>query len=132
MPCSCDYMEVNEHEKQSKVTAECILYANAMLGNKNDDWICDAANSYCGAASRIKELVVMLCTICEGMTPEQEQEIIYDGRQSNSRKLAEWWDRHKKADQIRMSNEAAKEETKRLQKVALAKLTDEDRRILGL
>ena len=50
-----------------------------------------------------------------------------------SRKMVEaWWTAHKKEDERRRAKEAAEKAKEEKRKAALAKLTDEDRKALGL
>ena len=50
-----------------------------------------------------------------------------------SRKMVEaWWEAHKKEDERRRAKELAERVKEERRKAALAKLTDEDRKILGL
>lgn len=50
-----------------------------------------------------------------------------------SRKMVEaWWEAHKKEDEFRRAKELAERVKEERRKAALAKLTDEDRKALGL
>lgn len=50
-----------------------------------------------------------------------------------SRKIVEaWWEAHKKEDERRRAKEAKEREKEEKRKAALAKLTAEDRKVLGL
>ena len=40
----------------------------------------------------------MVCTAIRGMTTEQEDKILYNGRSKNARGLADWWEKHQKDD----------------------------------
>jgi hypothetical protein len=44
------------------------------------------------------------------MTPEQENRIVYNGRDPMSRRLADWWERHEEIDRQRLVAEAARVE----------------------
>jgi hypothetical protein len=48
------------------------------------------------------------------------------------REIAEWWSAHKEADRKEQERKRKEAETKRLKKEALAKLTTEEKKILGL
>lgn len=46
--------------------------------------------------------------------------------------LAKWWEQHKEVDRQRIAREQAEAERQRKAQEALSKLTEEERRILGL
>jgi hypothetical protein len=98
MPCKCDYMEPNEREIASKTAAEHICYVFPKLKIKVERWITTAKNEYYGNRDKADELVDMLCSTCRKMTKDQKDTIMYDGRSPKARKLADWWDLHKKQD----------------------------------
>jgi len=65
------------------------------------------ANSYSGwnGGENLDKWTEMLCTICKSMTEEEENRLIYDGRNPKARKLADWWDEHKEMDKEREGKE---------------------------
>ena len=54
------------------------------------------------------ELTAMLCDKIRNFTEEQQDYYLYDGKDSNARQLAEWWDKHQKEDKRRSKNEVEK------------------------
>ena len=70
----------------------------------------EAAESYYPNTKLLNEMVVDLCSTIRQMTDEQRDKIIYDGRNSDARKLADWWDEHKKADEARIKKQKQKDE----------------------
>lgn len=56
-----------------------------------------------GFGKSLDELTNMLCSTIRGLTPEQLEAIVYNGRDKNSRKLADWWDEHQEIDKKRES-----------------------------
>ena len=59
-------------------------------------------------------------------------EIVYDGRNKTSRDLADWWDEHLEADEARERLEAERKYDDEIKKIALKKLTAEEKRILNV
>lgn len=53
----------------------------------------------------LDEWTEILCNICKSMTEEEENRLIYDGRNPRARKLADWWDEHKKMDEQKERND---------------------------
>lgn len=75
----------------------------------------------------------LLCEACHKMQEDgRDDRIIYDGKNPEARKLADWWDSHKEFDRKRLLKEGAKSKWDELKKEAISKLTEEERNILGL
>jgi hypothetical protein len=89
-----------------------------------------AQDEYCDS-SKMEEFAVLLCHSCRRLTFEQEESFIYDGRNSEARKLAEWWDAHQEHDRKREAEEAKAAEQLEKRNEVLAKLTPAERSALG-
>jgi hypothetical protein len=98
MPCRSDHMEPRAAEEESHLVAQLIVYVEAQLGNHPATWILAAASSMYGDESRVSELTAILCEAISELTEEQLDEIVYNGRDRQSRILADWWDQHKEDD----------------------------------
>jgi hypothetical protein len=98
-------MAPTAHERYSRETAALIVYANGRLGFNSAAWIVKAAQDPYGAPLLHDDFTRTLCTLCREMTPEQQAEVIYDGRNPEARKLADWWDKHKASDAAREAEE---------------------------
>jgi hypothetical protein len=130
MPCRSDYMEPTGKERRLQETAQLLIYVrkNTKTGVKVDGKLQRAANDiYC-----TKDYVPELCETLRSLPTEDFERVVYNARDPMSRKLADWWEEHEAADQKRIEAEAQKmrEEVIRIQ--AIAKLTDEEKRILGI
>ena len=132
MPCNSDHMKPQTHERESKLAAELIVYAGSKLHRDVPEWIAIAADHIYGAESKINSLTVMLCELCTRMTEDEKGEIIYNGRDKDARKLANWWEAHQEADRDREVDEAEELRIKKVKKKALAKLDDDEIEALGL
>ena len=124
MPCNSDYMNPNEREEQNRLMCKLIIFVHKSLGIKPKKDVGDALKE--GAASiygssEIGEdaLANMLCNLC---TNDLSEDFIYNGRDKNCRKLAEWWDRHKEADKKRKKAERAAKKDAATKQQAIDKL----------
>jgi hypothetical protein len=125
-------MERDHHEAQSRLACECLDYALSALGKPVPAWITAAAGNYYGNPAKLNDATVMLCTLCRGMTEAQMTATIYNGRIPHARKLADWWEAHQKADAAREARELEAKTREAHRQSALSKLTDEERRALGI
>lgn len=130
MPCVSDYMEPNGKERRLQQTAQLLMYVryNTNSGIKVDNKLKRAAaDIYCKA-----DYVPELCAAIRALSPEEVDRIVYDGRNPEARKLADWWEEHQAADAERLAKEQREKEEAAARERALAKLTQEERRLLGL
>lgn len=122
-------MEPTHKEKQSKRAAELLLYVYKKIDQRPPLWVEEAAVSYYSVASGYHDNIVALCELLKALTDERREEIVYgDPKDPECRRLADWWEGHKKDDRRREK----KEEQDSLREKALAKLTKEEREALGL
>lgn len=130
MPCRSDYMEPNQKEQLLQETAQLLIYVrmNTKTGVKVTEKLKRASQDiYCR-----QDYVPELCAAIRAMTEEEQSRIIYDGRNPNARKLADWWDKHQEADRKRIEQEQHEREREELREAAIAKLTPEEREVLGI
>lgn len=80
----------------------------------------------CGLLRRIEKLQAQGVRNADTL-PERVAELI-----SDDTGLAEWWENHKELDAQRLKDEQARKRERKLRKEALAKLTPEERKLLGL
>lgn len=96
MPCQVTKDEVEHYERlgHSKTLAKFIIRVEAHLGNHPATWILAAATT--GNAQKVEELSIILCTALRELEkdPEQMDEVVYNGRDPDSRRLADWWEEH--------------------------------------
>lgn len=130
MPCRSDYLEPNNRERLLQETAQLLVYVrmNTKSGIKVTDKLKAAArNIYCS-----QDYVPELCAAIRALTEEEQNRIMYDGRNPDARKLADWWDKHQEADRKRLEEEYRQLKRDELRNKALAKLTPEEREVLGV
>lgn len=123
MGCRSDYMEANAQEVNSKETAQHLVYVLTKLKKKVPEDITKAANDYYGNPGMLNEMVVQLCELLTNLDDKTRDVIVYDGKDKQSRQLADWWDEHQAADKQRIAQEKLEKERKALIKQAKSKLT---------
>lgn len=122
MPCRSDYMDPNGKEIALQRTAKLLVYLNKKLGlPSSKTLIAESENCYCAS-----DFVPKLCKLLSGLTPEQENLLVYNGRVKEARDLADWWDEHKAADAKRIAKEKRDAEDKELAQRALQKISKEE------
>jgi len=103
MPCDSSYLEPYEFEKESQRTAKLIIWVSKQVGAKIPKFVRDeASNTY----AKDERLVPHLCELITNMDEDTLNRVVYNGRDKTSRDLADWWDRHEKADRARERKEA--------------------------
>lgn len=103
MPCNTEYMEPTVQERQRRLAAQLLVYVYGAMKQPVPKEISEgAASLYGGSDDHVKQL----CTLVGSMNKEQLDRIVYDGRNAQARKLADWWDEHRKEDWKRIEQEA--------------------------
>ena len=100
MPCNSDYMNQTQKEKLLQETAQFYVYLLKKMGVKTsqiDPALRQAADTYYCTA----DFVPQLCDYIRSMTPEDVESIISNAHDRTARRLADWWEDHKKADKKR-------------------------------
>jgi hypothetical protein len=101
MPCNSDYMNPTEKERQLQETAKLYAYALRSVGLRVPRAVSKAAvNSYCGV-----DFVVNLCDLIRNMNQVELERVVYNGHSRESRRLADWWEVHERADEARKKKE---------------------------
>jgi hypothetical protein len=130
MPCNSDYMEPNYKEKALQQTAQLLIYVlNHKLVNTKPGPALESATKdiYCR-----QDYVEKLCNVLSNFSDYELDQIVYDGRNATARKLADWWYKHKYADELRIEKEKVAKIIDEIKKIALSKLTSEEKKMLGL
>lgn len=134
MPCSCDRPEAAHFDHAIYRAAPLLLYVREAMHQPVEYWLRQFTHAllYQVTQQVADGITSRLCDACRNMTEDQKQEIIYDGRNPSARKLADWWEEHQEADRRREAKEAKDAADDIIRKAALAKLTSEERRVLGV
>jgi len=132
MPCNSDYLNPTEEEANRKLVCELLIFVNGKIRAKTDKKIIDAAKHAYGDGVELNAVVVQLCDRLSALSTKQKNSIIYNGKNETSRKLADWWDEHVKADKNRVHAEMQEAKDAKARKKALSKLSVHERKLLGL
>lgn len=98
MPCDGSYMNPSQKEIESLEVCKRIIFLFGRLGFAIPSSILEAATSQYGDLKNLDRNIDLLCMAIRQMTEDQKQSIIYNGRNKESRKLANWWEEHTEAD----------------------------------
>ena len=129
MPCDSSYMNPTGKEKELQKTAKLLIFVYQKLGIQIPDWLQkDADDIYC----KNDQAVIDLCAALRGLSADQIERIVYDPHSKQARQLADWWDEHQEADKRKEQELMDKERRVNLQKQAIAKLTPDERKALGV
>ena len=104
MPCNSDYLNQNTKEAELQRAAKLLVILHKKMKKKSPEWVTTAADTYYCTEEKV---VPALCEEIRSLTKEQQDKIIYNGRDADCRKLADWFDEHDKADRERIKQEKA-------------------------
>lgn len=127
MGCRNDYLEPTAREKESSLVAGLLYYLSdyKSVGFDRDELLTSSRSSY-GNLNLLDAYTDRLCSICKKMSKEEKDKLVYDGRNSNARKLADWWEKHQKEDEERIRKEEEEKRRNSLVHSALSKLSKEE------
>jgi hypothetical protein len=111
MACNGDYLEPDSHERESV----------RVLGFLYEVGLRDSAPGYYGSTNTIHQDIAELCNWCKNNDVSKQ-----------SLELQIWWRDHQQADRKREEKEEQSRLKNEMKKQALSKLTDEDRKVLGV
>lgn len=128
MPCNSDHLEPTRRESELHRAARLLLYVRRSLGKPiSTGLVADAQDQYCPV-----DYTARLCKEVRDMKGRERDRIVYDGKNKDARNLADWWEEHQAADKVREEAERKEAERHALRAQALAKLTPEERKALGV
>jgi hypothetical protein len=114
MPCISDYQE----PRPSEIESVRVLTLLREVGLRTEPF-----DKYYGSPRSLNEDTALLCNWCKANK---------DKVKNYSLELQIWWRDHQRADMRREEKERRERETNELKAKALAKLTEEERRALGI
>jgi len=121
-------MDPTQKQRLLQETAQLYEYALFEMNlNVPADVKAAAKDIYCR-----KDFVPQLCELLTVMNELHKQRIVYNAYSSMSRKLANWWEKHQEADRKRIFEEDLQKMQDAVRTKALAKLTDAEKKALGL
>lgn len=126
MPCNSDYLEPNARERHLQQTAQLYQWALHACRRPIPPEVEEAArDSYCKA-----DFVAELCGFMRSRNSDARRMLLTSPNQSSA-KLNLWWIEHQAADAAREARDTAEFARAELKRQALAKLTPEERKVLG-
>lgn len=132
MPCYDNYPEPNADEKRSRETMVCLRYLLKALNREVPDWVDYGADNPYGSRSQSNAATAALCELITKLPEYLADKVLWNGRDANARRLADWWEDHQKYDQIRRDCEEEAAEQLAARQSGLAKLTPEEKVALGI
>lgn len=130
MGCRSDYMEATAQEVESKLVCQLLRYTLEALGAVVPPAVKKGANEYYGDTAALDANTAFLCNTIRGLSSDEQDRILYNGRNAEARKLADWWENHQEVDRKRLADEAREKKNKKLRASAVAKLTPAERKAL--
>lgn len=131
MPCRCDYMEATEREEESRQVCILLKYLLKAMNIPVSKEIEKGVNYY-GDLENLDKNTDRLCGLCNDLSEAEKDKYIYNGKNKDARRLADWWDEHQLADKKRILREEKQKQRKLLVEQALAKLTPEEQEALKI
>jgi len=125
MPCQCEEANPSDRQIEQHNVAELIVSTLRRTGSPPNTLADQHAANVWKLADNADVLTATLCGMLEQIE-ETQPDIIYDGRNPQARRLADWWDKHKESDKRRKEAEAKSRKRKSLANAARNKLTDDE------
>lgn len=97
MPCYSP--PESDNEKESRKVSQLLLILDKKLHVISDPKIQKWANSF--YENHCDVVVPLLCSRIRSLSENELNQIVYNGRCKDSRKLADWWDEHLEFDKNR-------------------------------
>jgi hypothetical protein len=110
MPCRSDgYFSESQLDKEVNCVAQLLIYVYDKLKRIAylDYYIKQAAVETYPKISRdeLDKMTSLLCSTIKGLSKTELDDIVYNGRSKESRRLADWWDKHQEFDKLREEKE---------------------------
>ena len=129
MPCNSDYMSPLQWELDLCEVLKHLFYVKTMLKLPISKKLAQAQGTYYGSHYKcddLSPLTAQLCGLLRRLEPKVLNRIVYNARNSKSRNLADWYERHLAADKERQKEERKLKEIQRLKQSAKNKLTQKE------
>jgi hypothetical protein len=122
MPCNSDYMEANQSEKNLSVVYGLLdeLETGKLPANFGDGYDKRVYNKHF-PKEHLDEKTEELCSKLQNTDVSKF-----------SLEMQMWWRDHQKADKDRLQKEMSKQKDNEAREIALSKLSDYERKLLGL
>lgn len=105
MPCNSDYLEPTAREYELNRAARLLVFVKTRLGEAVSQELTEAASATYCKADFVPELCERLNSL-EASDQKAFEALVFDGRDKDSRDLADWREAHLAADAKRIAKEA--------------------------
>lgn len=102
MPCRNDYIPTDGRSDEADRVERMIRWLYPKIDRTTDP---ERRRVLCPDADRLDHLTADLCEALRGMSDDQLDRWVYDGRRAISRELAGWWEEHQDEDSRRVRDE---------------------------
>ncbi|MBU1269832.1 MAG: hypothetical protein KKA06_04155, partial [Nanoarchaeota archaeon] len=103
-----------------------ICYIYKAIKKQIPEWIKDTADDTYGDTNRLKKSEKLLIDCVSKFSKEELDKYVYNGRNKDARKLADWWDSHQKRKKKKGLKEKQDKKEMDIIKSALGKLRKEE------
>jgi|SRR6185369_6118853 len=126
MPCTSEGYDRTPSQLQYEIrrAAGFLAYVKGFLGMENQYEIVISQSEF--PSEKNKEMIAELCGLIGGLEEKDFNDIVYDPRSKQSRRLADWWEEHQEKDRQREARERKAQRIAELRISGLSKLTDEE------
>lgn len=100
MPCYTP--PESDNAKESRKVSKLLLVLDSKLGLESDPKIIQWSKAY--EENHCDVVVPLLCSRINALSESELERIVYNGRDKESRKLADWWDEHSAFDRNKESD----------------------------
>lgn len=107
MPCRSDHMEPRAKEAESRKVAGHLCYLLPLVKAPVSESLKRTASHIYGSENECDSLTAQLCSLIRSLSESESDRFIYNGRNADARKLADWWERHQEVDRLREEQEEA-------------------------
>jgi hypothetical protein len=110
MPCRSDgYLSESLLDKEVNCVAQLLMYVYDKLKRiaSLDYYIKQAAVETYPKIDRkeLDKMTALLCSTIKNLSKTELDDIVYNGRNKESRRLADWWEKHQELDRLREQQE---------------------------
>jgi len=131
VPCQAE--NPSKHESEMNRVCQLLLYVQSKNpGMILPNWVRKNAHDCYPDTSKLNHATSTLCDVCTMMSDHDKAWIIYNGREREARRLADWWEEHQEVYIKKRQWARALARQNKLRAQALAKLTPEEREAVNL
>lgn len=110
MPLYDTDLTQTQAEKERMKASQMLMALNLKLGKKNPTWLIQASEDYyCEETKTFPALYQTITSLSE----DQLNKLVYNGRDPEARKLADWFDTYQASEAKRIENEKVEKQAKR-------------------